>query len=93
MGTARGTSRLERVLVGIAEFLVEIGVAHRLVVEIVLDFVFGIVLTGRAEGPELDLAVPAIDRGAELPPSSGIPHIVGNRERAAQFANALKTHA
>ena len=26
-----------------------------------------VALTGRAEGPELDLAVPAIDRGAELP--------------------------
>src|SRR5262249_3345488 len=31
-----------------------------------------VVLTGRAEGPELDLAVPAIDRGAELPPDAGI---------------------
>ena len=27
-----------------------------------------VALTGRAEGPELDLAVPAIDRGADLPP-------------------------
>ena len=49
-----------------------------------------IVLTGRAEGPELDLAVPAIDLGAELPPSAGIPKIVGNRERAAAFAHALE---
>jgi nondiscriminating glutamyl-tRNA synthetase len=48
-----------------------------------------IALTGRAEGPELDLAVPAIDRGAELPASAGIPAIVGNRERAAAFAEAL----
>jgi nondiscriminating glutamyl-tRNA synthetase len=48
-----------------------------------------VVLTGRAEGPELDLAVPAIDLGAELPPSAGIPKIVGNRERAAAFARAL----
>jgi len=46
-------------------------------------------LTGRAEGPELDLAVPAIDRGAELPPDSGIPTVVGCRERAAAFARAL----
>jgi glutamyl/glutaminyl-tRNA synthetase len=46
-------------------------------------------LTGRAEGPELDLAVPAIDRGAELPPDSGIPTVVGCRERAAAFAHAL----
>jgi glutamyl-tRNA synthetase/nondiscriminating glutamyl-tRNA synthetase len=46
-------------------------------------------LTGRAEGPELDLAVPAIDRGAELPPDAGMPTIIGNRERAAVFARAL----
>jgi glutamyl/glutaminyl-tRNA synthetase len=50
-----------------------------------------IALTGRAEGPELDLAVPAIDRGAELPASAGIPKIVGNRERASAFALALET--
>jgi glutamyl-tRNA synthetase len=46
-------------------------------------------LTGEAKGPELDLAVPAIDRGADLPPSAGIPPILGCRERAAQFARAL----
>jgi glutamyl/glutaminyl-tRNA synthetase len=46
-------------------------------------------LTARAEGPELDLAIPAIDRGAELPPDSGIPTIVGCRERAAAFAGSL----
>ena len=49
-----------------------------------------VVLTGRAEGPELDLAVPAIDLGAELPASAGIPKIIGNRERAAAFARALE---
>jgi glutamyl-tRNA synthetase len=49
-----------------------------------------VMLTGRAEGPELDLAVPAIDRGAELPPSAGIRRILGNRERAAAFARALE---
>ena len=49
-----------------------------------------VVLTGRAEGPELDLAVPAIDLGAELPRSAGIPTIIGNRERAAAFARALE---
>ena len=48
-----------------------------------------IALTGRAEGPELDLAVPAIDRGAELPASAGVPKIVGNRERAAAFVRAI----
>ena len=49
-----------------------------------------VVLTGRAEGAELDLVVPAIDLGAELPPSAGIPKIIGNRERAAAFARALE---
>jgi len=48
-----------------------------------------VALTGRAEGPELDLAVPAIDRGAELPLDAGIPKIVGCRERAAAFVRAL----
>jgi glutamyl-tRNA synthetase len=48
-----------------------------------------VALTGRAEGPELDLAVPAIDRGAELPLEAGLPRIVGCRERAGRFARAL----
>ncbi len=48
-----------------------------------------VVLTGRAEGPELDLAIPTIDLGAELPASAGVPRIVGCRERAAAFAAAL----
>ena len=42
-----------------------------------------------AEGPELDLLLPAIDRGAELPASAGIPAILGCRERAAAFVIAL----
>jgi nondiscriminating glutamyl-tRNA synthetase len=46
-------------------------------------------LTGRAAGPELDLAVPAIDRGADLPPDAGVPKILGCRERAAAFLRAL----
>ena len=49
-----------------------------------------VALTGRPDGPELDLAVPAIDRGAELPPDAGIPEITGNRERAAAFVRALQ---
>src|SRR3954468_2250777 len=49
-----------------------------------------IVLTGRAAGPELDLAVPAIDAGAELPASAGLPTIVGCRERARTFVDALQ---
>lgn len=52
-----------------------------------------IVLTGRAAGPELDLAVPAIDRGSVLPPQAGLPPIVGCRERAALFARALASMA
>jgi glutamyl-tRNA synthetase/nondiscriminating glutamyl-tRNA synthetase len=48
-----------------------------------------VALTGRAEGPELDLAIPAIDRGAELPSDAGVPPIVGCRERAAAFVRAL----
>ena len=46
-------------------------------------------LTGRAEGPELDLLVPAIERGAELPAAAGIPAITGCRERAAAFVALL----
>jgi hypothetical protein len=47
------------------------------------------VLTGQLEGPELDLAVPTIDRGAELPAEAGIPTIIGCRERAAAFVRGL----
>jgi len=49
-----------------------------------------IVITGRAAGAELDLAVPAIDAGAELPPAAVLPSIVGCRERAQAFVNALE---
>ena len=45
-------------------------------------------LTGEAEGIELDLAVPAIERGALLE-RSGITLIAGARARAAEFAAAL----
>jgi glutamyl-tRNA synthetase len=48
-----------------------------------------VALTGHAGGPELDQAVPAIDRGAELPPGSGVSAIAGCRERAAAFAAAV----
>jgi glutamyl-tRNA synthetase len=52
-----------------------------------------IALTGQEGGPELDLALPAIERGAELPESSGVAPIIGCRERAAMFVNALhQTH-
>jgi glutamyl/glutaminyl-tRNA synthetase len=48
-----------------------------------------VALTGRVEGPELDLAIPAIDRGAELPADAGVPKILGCRERAVAFVTAL----
>ncbi len=36
-----------------------------------------VALTGEAGGPELDLAVPAIERGAELPAEAGLAPIAG----------------
>ena len=48
-----------------------------------------VALTGESGGPELDLAVPAIDLGAALPPDCGLVPILGCRERAAAFAEAL----
>jgi nondiscriminating glutamyl-tRNA synthetase len=49
-----------------------------------------VALTGEAGGPELDLAVPAIDCGAELPRSSGVALVLGCRERAEMFARPLR---
>ena len=49
-----------------------------------------VALTGERGGPELDLAVPAIDRGAELPPSAGVARIMGCRERAEGMAGAIR---
>lgn len=49
-----------------------------------------VALTGEAGGPELDVAVPAIDRGAELPGGCGVEAILGCRERAAAFAAVLR---
>jgi hypothetical protein len=45
-----------------------------------------VALTGEGGGPELDLAVPAIERGAALAPAAGVAPIVGCRERADAFA-------
>ena len=47
-----------------------------------------VALTGESGGPELDLAVPAMERGAELPRAAGVAPIVGARERAMMFAAA-----
>jgi len=41
-----------------------------------------IALPGRPDGPELDLAVPAIERGAELSADARWPPVLGCRERA-----------
>ncbi len=49
-----------------------------------------VALTGAAEGPELDLLVPAIDRAAELPEGSGLARAMGCRERAAELARLLE---
>ena len=48
-----------------------------------------VALTGESGGPELDLAVPAIERGAELAPAAGVAAIAGCRERALAFADAV----
>jgi nondiscriminating glutamyl-tRNA synthetase len=47
-------------------------------------------LTGEVGGPELDLAVPAIDRGAALPPQSGVSLVIGTKGRAELFARAIE---
>jgi nondiscriminating glutamyl-tRNA synthetase len=48
-----------------------------------------VVLTGEAEGPELDLLVPAIDRATALSPADGLQSVTGCRERAAAMRAAL----
>ncbi len=48
-----------------------------------------IALTAASDGPELDLLVPAIDRGAELADSSGLAAILGCRERARTVASVV----
>jgi nondiscriminating glutamyl-tRNA synthetase len=50
-----------------------------------------VALTGEGGGPELDLAVPAMDRGAALGPDRGIARIPSTRERARAFAAAVAT--
>ncbi len=48
-----------------------------------------VALTGAAGGPELDVAVPAMERGARLPPSAGIASILSPLVRAKIFVAAL----
>jgi nondiscriminating glutamyl-tRNA synthetase len=49
-----------------------------------------IALTGASDGPELDLLIPAMEKGAELDKSAGFVPIAGARERAKQFIERLK---
>jgi nondiscriminating glutamyl-tRNA synthetase len=51
------------------------------------------VLTGEAEGPELDLLVPAIDRATALSPADGLQSVTGCRERAAKMDQLLRPGA
>jgi glutamyl/glutaminyl-tRNA synthetase len=48
-----------------------------------------VALTGEGGGPELDLAVPAIDRGAQLSQEVGLAKILSTRDRARAFAAAV----
>jgi nondiscriminating glutamyl-tRNA synthetase len=48
-----------------------------------------VALTGSDGGPELDLAVPAIERGAALPVSASVARILSCKERAQAFAKAI----
>jgi glutamyl-tRNA synthetase/nondiscriminating glutamyl-tRNA synthetase len=50
-----------------------------------------VALTGAASGPELDLAVPAIDRGAALPAGSGVVAIPSAADRTRQVLAAIDT--
>jgi glutamyl-tRNA synthetase/nondiscriminating glutamyl-tRNA synthetase len=47
-----------------------------------------VALTGESGGPELDLAVPAMDRGAALSTDAGVARVLSARERAKAFAAA-----
>lgn len=49
-----------------------------------------VVLTGEAEGPELDLLVPAMERAASLTPADGLQRVTGARERARAFNDHLR---
>ena len=44
-----------------------------------------VVLTGAESGPELDLAVPAIDRGSQLPGAAGVKLVISCYERARRL--------
>ncbi len=49
-----------------------------------------VILTGQASGPELDLALPAIDRAATLPVDAGVIAVVPCAERARRVASKVR---
>lgn len=49
-----------------------------------------VVLTGAAEGPELDILVPAIDRAAALPAGAGLLPVASCRSRTEHMAALLQ---
>jgi glutamyl-tRNA synthetase/nondiscriminating glutamyl-tRNA synthetase len=49
-----------------------------------------VAITGAESGPELDLAIPAIDRGAGLPPGAGVVTIPSCAERLRRVAELLQ---
>jgi glutamyl-tRNA synthetase/nondiscriminating glutamyl-tRNA synthetase len=49
-----------------------------------------VALTGADSGPELDLAIPSIDRGASLSRENGVGPVVSCRDRARAVADALR---
>jgi nondiscriminating glutamyl-tRNA synthetase len=49
-----------------------------------------VALTGEGAGPELDLAVPAIERGAAIASTAGIAPVQGCRDRAVAFAQEIE---
>jgi nondiscriminating glutamyl-tRNA synthetase len=49
-----------------------------------------VALTGEGAGPELDLAVPAIERGAAIASTAGIAPVRGCRDRAVAFAQEIE---
>jgi hypothetical protein len=51
-----------------------------------------VALTGAESGPELDLAVPAIDRGAALGAAAGLVPVKSCAERAREVAELMAAH-
>lgn len=47
------------------------------------------VLTGRADGPELDVLIPAIEAAVDLPAGEGLAPVTGCRERAVAMRDAV----